>query len=125
MRLEPKVDATGLRRLRRFHYLVFASAGLSVILWIGGGVLAFLLPDYVGRLAGIISAAGFGILLITIFVSVFFKRARCPRCGKPFYTSETTVGFLQKINYLTTRCGHCGQSMMREQQDRESSGHTD
>jgi hypothetical protein len=90
------IDLAKLKRLRRNHYLVFSVAGLSVLLWIGGGLLSLFLPPEFARLCGMVSAAGFVILAVIILFSFWFRRTRCPRCRKPFYVSEGVLGFFQK-----------------------------
>jgi hypothetical protein len=90
---------------------VFCIVGLSALLWIGGGILTLFLPEAMKGFAGLVSAVGFAMFALMLVFSFFFGRTRCPRCRKPFYTSEGFKGVFQKINYLTTHCVHCGQSM--------------
>src|ERR1043165_362411 len=111
MNPDATVDFARLSRLRRNHQLVFCIVGLSAVLWIGGGLVTLLLPEQMKPVARITSAIGFANLALMIGFRFFFKKTRCPRCGKPFYTSEGGAGFFQKMNYLTRRCVHCGQSM--------------
>ena len=108
MNPDATVDPVRMRRLRRNHHLVFSIVGLSAFLWLGGAFLTWLLPEWLKGVAGIVSAAGFVILALMVLFSFSFRKTRCPRCGRPFYTSEGVNGSFQKINYLTRRCVHCG-----------------